>query len=68
MGLRLESGGKFGSLACDMDAFCLLVVSCLGVASQRQETGGGQLGGIKGIWEHCLRVKAVRLLVDGIGA
>jgi len=49
-----------------MDAFW--VSSGWGLPSQRQETGGGQLGGIKGIWEHCLRVKAVRLLVDGIGA
>jgi len=51
-----------------MDAFCLLVVSCLGVA---QPTVGGRqrtVEGAGGIWEHCLRVKAFRLLVDsGLG-
>jgi len=65
--LGVESGGKFGSIACEWMLFGLLLVSCLGVA---QPTAGDRqraVGSAKGIWEHFLRTKAFYLLVDGIG-
>jgi len=39
----------------------------LGVAQLAAGDRQQAVGGIKGIWEHCLRMKAFWLLVDGVG-